>query len=488
MRFWSRVVATMAVAAVVVVIGSPLALAHVDLAGSTPSEGAELTDPVSSIELVFTEASQPAGDGIRLLVAPDTPVDASITQQTDSVILIAPAEPLTEGVYAVGWTVQAGDAHPRSGSFTFTVVAEEPIAAPSAPEVTIPIPAVGAEPDTAEDEPFASLGTEPNTAVADWLGRVARWLGLSGALVGIGALVFGTSVPMRSVSEARRIAFWVRRAGLMLLIAVPLELFAQAALLNGGSLLDGFRLDVFASILGGPLGWSLLLRGGGGAGLLWGTGLDTATAQRPGPGESEASGSLGNGITQVAAVTRPRYLLDASASAMAGVGVLAVLGSYLFDGHTVTASPALVVKLADLVHVGAAAVWVGGVIMLALTLSRRRADGQSLEAAELVLRFSSLATVALAAVGIAGVVLAWSILDSVGELFSTAWGRVLLAKLTVVGAAAAVGGYNHFVVLPALAAAEGNAASDLIRRTSLMEAALLVGVVALTAILVGSAS
>jgi methionine-rich copper-binding protein CopC len=101
-RPWSRVVAALAMAAAFVVIGSPHALAHVDLAGSTPAEGAELTDPVTSIELVFTEASQPAGDGIRLLVAPDTPVDASIAQPTDSVILITPAEPLTEGVYAVG--------------------------------------------------------------------------------------------------------------------------------------------------------------------------------------------------------------------------------------------------------------------------------------------------------------------------------------------------------------------------------------------------
>ena len=126
--------------------------------------------------------------------------------------------------------------------------------------------------------------------------------------------------------------------------------------------------------------------------------------------------------------------------------------------------------------------------MLALTLARRRTAGRSLDAAELVIRFSSVATVALAAVGIAGVILAWSILDSVTELLSTAWGRILLVKLAAVGTAAAVGGYNHFVVLPQLTGGNEQAASELVRRTSLFEAVVLVGVVALTAILVGSAS
>ena len=63
-----------------------------------------------------------------------------------------------------------------------------------------------------------------------------------------------------------------------------------------------------------------------------------------------------------------------------------------------------------------------------------------------------------------------------------------MVKLAAVGTVAAVGGYNHFVVLPQLTGGDEQAASELVRRTSSIEIAILVGVVGLTAILVGSAS
>ncbi len=86
-------------------------------------------------------------------------------------------------------------------------------------------------------------------------------------------------------------------------------------------------------------------------------------------------------------------------------------------------------------------------------------------------------------------ILAWVILDSVGELFTTPWGRTLIAKLAAVAVAAALGAYNHFVVVPRLADTDSDeGASDLIRRTVRIESATLVVVVALTAILVGAAS
>ncbi len=46
--------------------------------------------------------------------------------------------------------------------------------------------------------------------------------------------------------------------------------------------------------------------------------------------------------------------------------------------------------------------------------------------------------------------MAWLALDSPGDLFSTSWGQVLLVKVGVVAIVAGLGGYNHFVLRPAL--------------------------------------
>ncbi len=108
---------------------------------------------------------------------------------------------------------------------------------------------------------------------------------------------------------------------------------------------------------------------------------------------------------------------------------------------------------------------------------------------ELVVRFSKIATVALASVVAAGVVMAYLVLDSFGELTSTPWGQILLLKTGAVGLAMLGGAYNHFRLLPAL---EANPEStDLLahlRGIVTAEAIILLFVVMVTGWLVAAAS
>ena len=127
--------------------------------------------------------------------------------------------------------------------------------------------------------------------------------------------------------------------------------------------------------------------------------------------------------------------------------------------------------------------------MMGWVLTRRWRRGAPLRAAELAVRFSPVAAVALTAVAAAGLALTWMILDTPGELASTDWGRTLIAKLIVVGVAAAMGGYNHRNVVPRLAAhADGEHAGHMLRSVVRIEGAVLVAVIAVTATLVGAAS
>jgi hypothetical protein len=88
---------------------------------------------------------------------------------------------------------------------------------------------------------------------------------------------------------------------------------------------------------------------------------------------------------------------------------------------------------ADLLHVYAAAGWIGGLVCVAL-LARQR---------EVVRRFSALALGAVAVVAGTGVARAWFELRAVEQLWSTGYGRTLLVKSGLLLALVGLGALNR---------------------------------------------
>jgi copper transport protein len=177
----------------------------------------------------------------------------------------------------------------------------------------------------------------------------------------------------------------------------------------------------------------------------------------------------------------------------------AVLGSVLvgaghvLGGHSNTAEPRWLVLTADVTHLAAAAAWVGGVVATAIVLHGRRREGRALDAALIGARFSVVAAVSVAMVGAAGVVLAAEILDRPAQLWESTWGLLLLAKVGVVAVVGTIGTYNHFRVVPRLAARRFQArgarkAGHVLRRSAGRETVLMVVVVLLTAWLVSASA
>ena len=176
---------------------------------------------------------------------------------------------------------------------------------------------------------------------------------------------------------------------------------------------------------------------------------------------------------------------------LAGSGLMIIGAGHVLAGHSNTIEPRWVVLLADIAHLLAAAVWVGGVVILGMLLRHRRRRGRPLNAALIGTRFSVLAAVSVAVVGAAGAVLAFLILDSPEQLWQTSWGLFLLAKVAVVTVVAGLGAYNHFRVVPALTStarqeALGGDASELLRRSATHETGIMFVIVLLTAWLVAS--
>jgi copper transport protein len=468
----------------IVFVAAP-ALAHVELSSSDPSDGATVTAAPETIELLFSTEAEPAGDGVVLVDASGEGLVAIVDQVAVDRIVVTPQAALESGTYGIAWTMKAGDAHPKSGSVTFRV--DAPATAIESTEA----PPVAQEQDETAVEPL-SVFDKPDTAPGEWLGRIGRWAAMFGALVGIGAFAFAATSLVGTKREVQEAGYWVRRAGVLVLVGTLVEVLG-ASMALAGSVTSGLFPGSLVGTLSGAFGVAVVLRIAGGAAMVQGTEVKASEASAPlaDPTIVRPGGDGAAGATAVLERNRGQvtYRLDIHHSVTALIGVGLVTVSYLFDGHTVTASPAPIVRFANVAHVLGAGVWLGGVLLMGRTLTSRRRRAVALDAAPLAIRFSLVAAVALTIVGAAGIALTWTILDAPSELISTSWGRLLILKLLAVGSAAAMGAYNHFMVIPMLEAnRDDEHASDHLRRLVRIEGGILLVVVAITAVFVGAAS
>ena len=139
-------------------------------------------------------------------------------------------------------------------------------------------------------------------------------------------------------------------------------------------------------------------------------------------------------------------------------------------GHALDRGRSPIEVVVDVVHVAAASVWLGGLVALALAL---RGPG---DRAATMRRFSNVALVSVAALGITGIVRALSELASFSQLWTTGYGRALLVKTALLGALVAIGWINRYRLVPRAAAVE-------LRRNVAVELVLLAGLVIAVALL-----
>ncbi|MDJ0790427.1 MAG: CopD family protein [Acidimicrobiia bacterium] len=522
-RRWERL--TIAAGALMIsftwLLFSTPALAHTDLAATRPGDGELLTDPVARIELEFTGGIAAEAISIRLLDGDGGAIAVTTTLVSEELVVVEPQLDLEGGRYAVLWSARsASDGHEVSGSFGFEVVipgsgadaapvpevesaAEDEVAAENPPavddaasetsgDIVAPAAAPVAERPAAtptDTVPLAAAGEDGGDAVAAFLGWLGRWVSMAGAIIGVGAIAFAGTSLVGTAGEVRRAASWIRFGGMLVLAGSVIELTA-AATSAGHGLLAALMPWTWIDVLPAAQAYAMVLRIAGAIAM-----LQSPRLVRTSPG-TPVSDPLRDDETQaadrmegstVATATRAEPLgnrLEIQHEWVALAGATMVIGSFALDGHTADAG--LIGRLASMAHVLAAGVWAGGLVVMADLLLRRRRTSRRTEAASVAIRFSRVASAALVLTAIAGGALAWSLVDEPSELWSGAWGRSLAVKLAFVAAAAAIGGYNHFRVVPRLDQ-PGTHASDTLRRTVAIESLLIMAVLAATAVLVTAA-
>jgi copper transport protein len=162
-------------------------------------------------------------------------------------------------------------------------------------------------------------------------------------------------------------------------------------------------------------------------------------------------------------------------------------------GHASTQSPVGLNFPVNVVHVGAMAVWLGGLATLLLVLpAATRAAASPADRARLLAgplaRFSNIALAAVALIMTTGLIQAYVYIRHLDDVLTTGYGRAVLAKFLLLLCVIGVAAYNRRRSVPRLQgiAARGETpggAGVMLRRALRGEVALLLVVLAVTAAL-----
>jgi copper transport protein len=405
------------------------ASAHAQLERTDPADGTVLQDAPTEVRLTFSEGVGVADDGIRVVNGKGDRVDdGNAHGDGDGVVAVDVDDDLARGTYVVSWRVVSEDGHPIQGAFQFSV----------------------GEKSEVDAGLLADAEADPETG---WqaVGAVLRGLVAAGSLLAVGGTVFLLLLSDRSLPA------WASGARVVTIAAA---------------------VAIVASILGIPL-QAVLVSGGGAAAMFDGEALGQAV----GDGVGLAVSLTLAGLLLVVAALKVPPKRSPLVLALAG-GWLTML-AFVVTGHTRSATSPAAMIASDLVHVTAGAAWFGGLVMLAIHLRAQRRADEPVPATEMVSKFSAMATWALLAVAAAGTALAWLEVRSLDALGSTTYGRLLLAKVAVVGLVALGGAYNRFGLLPSVVRQPDESGQwRRLGSVARFEAAGLVAALALTAVLV----
>lgn len=368
------------------------ASAHAEFIGANPADGSVVATAPTEITLQFTEDVSVQPDGIRVLDDGGERVDRSEATSSGDTVTVPVEEDLDDGSYLVAWRVVSADGHPVHAAFTFSVGQESELSSDLAGQA------------------FADSADRRDEIV----GAGLRVLAYVGALTAAGLVVVGGL--LRRDDEPSPVGRFAAGAAVLGALGVVLQVPLQASLATG-------------------LGWGAIAQAGV---------FDLAVADGVGLSTLLVAG----GLVAIAITTGLPFQGVARALALAGAAAVPL--GFAVTGHTRTMSPAAVGYVADVAHVAAGALWLGGLVAVVAAVRRRRAAGDPTGAAVALARFSGGAAVVVGAVVVAGTALGWIEVGGLEALTSTTYGRLLLAKVALVALVLVGAAWNRFRLVPLL--------------------------------------
>jgi copper transport protein len=433
-----RIVAGACVLALVV---PAVASAHAQLEETSPQRGARVAAAPGLVSFRFNEPVEGSFGAVRVFTAEGGRVDAgdAFHPGGSGPMLAVHLRPgLHDGVYTATYRVISADGHPVSGGFVFTVGSG------------------GAAPRQTVAQLAGRAGAGPVTATAFAVVRAVQYAAIA---LGLGGLLFLLVVwlpALRGAGEAS--AGW--RDGSHRFVARVRWLLGAAAVAGVVSACAGVVLE--GATAASTSAWGALsstviretvsTRFGtvwGAAALIWlAAGATAAAGLRLGARRAPVLVPAELGATGVAVPRTPALLWVA----LGTVALLTLVPA--LAGHASTQSPTALVFPANVAHVVAASVWVGGLVVLLFAVPAATAalepPKRSGLLAALLARFSPVALLSVAILLATGVVQGVVEVASFAHLLDTAFGRAVLIKLVLLGALVGLGAYNRQRSVPRL--------------------------------------
>jgi copper transport protein len=390
---------------------APAAFAHATLLRVDPAAQSVVARSPARIVLHFSQEVTPVKDGTDVIGPTGASVAAGAPRLSarDVRALVIPLDPrLARGDYTVRWRVASTDGHLVGGVFAIGVGAGRP--------------------------PPQLATTEGSTVDSGLL--VARFLYFIGLLVLIGGALVRLAVfapatrhlggPERAaVEDSERTGFGVLAFAATALVVVG----GWAAVVRQATQVAG--ISFWAPLEGnGPL---IAPIGATRFGREFGHAINAATV-------------FFVLIMAGYALRRWRPSLFPVAALAAGAAGWALVGPGL-SGHAGDPGRGLLALVVDTLHLGAAAVWIGGLAHLFIVAAPATAslprEERSRVRLEIAQRFSRIAFVSVVVIGVTGVGRALWELSSVSQIWSTPYGRTLMIKTALLGALVVLGYLNR---------------------------------------------
>jgi copper resistance protein D len=182
---------------------------------------------------------------------------------------------------------------------------------------------------------------------------------------------------------------------------------------------------------------------------------------------------------------RPAWL-----QAAAVIFSAAFVGAIAWAGHAIGGQgvEGVLHPIADVLHLIAAAAWLGTLVPLALLLGLAADDAAGLATARAAtLRFSTLGIISVGTLLVTGIVNSWYLVGSLPAFVSTDYGRLLILKIVLFFAMVAVASVNRLRLTPRLVDDANSTAIDAarrqLRRNATVEASMGAVVIAIVALL-----
>jgi copper transport protein len=365
--------------AILVVLAAP-ASAHAQLVSTTPSAGAVLDRAPSVAKVRFNEGIQVKPDGLQLHDASGARLDTGEVRHVDGGKEIdLPLGDLDDGGYVLTWRIVSADGHPVSGGVTWRI---------------------GQASQAVDQSMFESLlNAQGGDATLHVVADVVRGLLFLSLLVLIGGLLF-VLVVWPAGADDHRLRPTVRAAAAVAAVTTALGMGMEGADVAGLGLSHALSVGTALDTLDGSYGTAAVVR------LV----LLAVLA----------------GLAAVATPERVRRTSWRGAVLVASAGTLLTLS---LSGHARTGRWVALALPLDLVHLGAAALWIGGLLVLTLVVLPQDEEGST---APLVARFSRVAFAAVVAIVATGVVQGYRQLGSIDAVRTTGYGRLLVIKTVVV--------------------------------------------------------